>query len=163
MRDESETEDGIAVVDDQEALVGDEDGEVVVTPLFQDVVEVVVVAILVVDDLFDIVRDDVPKDLVRADVDHVVVGDVDDLLVLDLLVVDAAALVDELFVVALSDADLDVSDLVDVLVDSLSHDVLLKVVAVIVNLYVVVASDILVVVVDTLDVVDDLSLFVVDH
>ena len=172
---DGETEVGTAVVDDQEvvvdqeALVADEDGEFVVTPLFQDVVEVVVVAILVVDDLYDVVRDNVLKDLVRADVDHVVVGDVDELLVLDHLVVDAVALVDELFVVAFSDADLDVSDLVDVLVDSLSHDVLFDadldvshlvdvVVAysfvVIVNLYVVVVN---------LYVVDELSLFVVDH
>ena len=104
--------------------MADEDGEVVVTPLFQDVVaEVVVVATLVVD-LYDVVRDDVLKDLVRADVDQVVVDGVDELL--NLLVVDAVALVAELFVVALSDADLDVSSLVDILVGSLSlsHDVL---------------------------------------
>ena len=44
--------------------MADEDGEVVVIPLFQDVVEVVVVAVLVVDDLYDVVRDDVLKDLV---------------------------------------------------------------------------------------------------
>ena len=99
-------------------FVADEDGEVVVTPLFQDVVEVVVVATLVVDDLYDVARDDVLKDLVRADVDHVVVDGVDELL--DLLVVDAVALVAELFVDVLSDADLDVSSLVDILVDSLS-------------------------------------------
>ena len=91
--------------------MADEDGEVVVTPLFQDVVEVVVV-VLVVDDLYDVVRDDVLKDLVRADVDQVVVGD--DLVVLNLLVVD------ELSVVALSDADLDVRH-VDLVVNSLSH------------------------------------------
>ena len=86
MHNDGETEVGIAVVDDQEvvvdqeALVADEDGEVVVTPLFQDVVEVVVVATLVVDP-YDVVRDDVLKDLVRADVDHVVVDGVDELLV----------------------------------------------------------------------------------
>ena len=83
--------------------MADEDGEVVVTPLFQDVVEVVVVATLVVDDLYDVVRDDVLKDLVRADVDQVVVH------------------VDELSVVALSDADLDVSHLVDLVVNSLPY------------------------------------------
>ena len=99
------------------ALVADEDGEVVVTPLFQDVVEVVVVATHVVDDLYDVVRYDVLKDLVRADVDHVVVDGVDELL--SLLVVDAVALVAEFFVVALSDADLDVSH-VDFVVNSLS-------------------------------------------
>ena len=44
------------VVDDQVALVADEDGEVVVTPLFQDVIEVVVVATLVVNDLYGVVR-----------------------------------------------------------------------------------------------------------
>ena len=84
--------------------MADEEGEVVVTPLFQDVVEVVVVAILVVDDLYDVVRDDVLKDLVRAVVVHV----------------DVVVLGDELFVVALSDADLDVSHLVDLVVNSLS-------------------------------------------
>ena len=67
----------------------------------KDVVEVVVVATLVVDDLYDVVRDDVLKDLVRADVDQVVVVDV-------------------LSVMALSDADLDVSHLVDLVVNSLS-------------------------------------------
>ena len=78
MHNDGETEVGITVVDDQVALVADEDGEVVVTPLFQDVVaEVVVVATLVVD-LYDVVRDDVLKDLVRADVDQVVVGDVNE-------------------------------------------------------------------------------------
>ena len=90
--------------------MADEDGEVVVTPLFQDVVEVVVVATLVVDN-------DVLRDFVRAD-DNQVVDGVDELL--NFLVVDAVALVAELFVVALSDADLDVSSLVDILVDSLS-------------------------------------------
>ena len=130
---------------------------------------------VLVADHDDLVKDDddVLKDLVRAVVVHVdvvVLGDVDELLVLDLLVDDAVALVDELSVVALSDADLDVSYLVDILVDSLSHDVLLEVViivvvslyvvainlyVVVVNLYVVIAVDILVVVVDTLDVVDD--------
>ena len=90
--------------------MADEDGEVVVTPLFQDVVEVVVVAILVVDDLYDVVRDDVLKDLVRADVDQVVVVRVMSMnscsrpLSMMLL-----SLADELSVVALSDADLDVS------------------------------------------------------
>ena len=54
--------------------MADDDEEVVVTPLFQDVVEVVVVATLVVDNLYDVVRDDVLKDLVRADVDQVVVS-----------------------------------------------------------------------------------------
>ena len=161
--------------------MADEDEEVVDIPLFQDVVERLVVATLVVDlvDLYDLARDDdVLKDLVRAVVDHVVVlVDVEEL-VLDLLVDDAVALVDELSVVALSDADLDVNYLVDILVDPLSHDVLLEVVVVVVvslyvvainhyvvvvDLYVVIAVDVLVVVVDTLDVVDELSLFVVDH
>ena len=161
--------------------MADEDEEVVDIPLFQDVVERLVVATLVVDlvDLYDLARDDdVLKDLVRAVVDHVVVlVDVEEL-VLDLLVDDAVALVDELSVVALSDADLDVSYLVDILVDPLSHDVLLEVVVVVVvslyvvainhyvvvvDLYVVIAVDVLVVVVDTLDVVDELSLFVADH
>ena len=64
------------------------------------VAEVVVVATPVVDDVL--------KDLVRADVDHVVDDDVSELLV-----------VDELFVVVLSDADLDVSH-VDLVVNSLS-------------------------------------------
>ena len=77
------------------------DGEEVVdVSLLQVVVEVVVVATLVVDDVL--------KDLVRADVDPIVVDGVDELLV-----------VNELFVVVLSDADLDVSH-VDFVVNSLS-------------------------------------------
>ena len=80
--------------------MADDDEEVVVAPLLQVVVaEVVVVATPVVDVL---------KDLVRADVDQVVVGDGHELLV-----------VVEISVVVLSDADSDVSH-VDFVVNSLS-------------------------------------------
>ena len=166
MHNDGETEVGIAVVDDQVALVADEDGEVVVTPLFQDVVaEVVVVATLVVD-LYDVVRDDVLKDLVRADVDQVVVGDVNERL-----------FADELFVVVLSDADLDVSH-VDFVVNSLSLTLVDEFSAVDADLYVshlvdIVVANLYVVAVNLyvvnilvvelyLFVVDELSLFVVD-
>ena len=108
MHNDGETDVGIAVDDDQEvvvdqeALVADDDEEVVVAPLLQVVVaEVVVGATPFVDDVL--------KDLVRADVDPVVVDDdVNELFV-----------VDELFVVAFSDADSDVSH-VDFVVNSLS-------------------------------------------
>ena len=90
--------------------MADDDEEVVVAPPLQVVVaEVVVVATPVVDDdLYDVVRDDVLKDLVRADVDHVVVDDGCELLI-----------VVEISVVVLSDADSDVSH-DDFVVDSLS-------------------------------------------
>ena len=123
--------------------MADDDGEVVDVPLLQVVVaEVVVVATLVVDDLYAVVRDDVLKDLVRTVVVHV----------------DVVFLGDELFVVALSDADLDVSDLVDVIVVYLYVAVNLLVV----ELYLFVVES-LVVLVGTLYLVDELSLFVVDH
>ena len=79
------------------------DGEEVVDVSLLRVVvaEVVVVATPFVDNVL--------KDLVRADVDQVVDDDVNELFV-----------VDELFVVVLSDADLDVSH-VDLVVNSLSH------------------------------------------
>ena len=81
--------------------MADDDEEVVVAPLLQVVVaEVVVVATPVVDDVL--------KDLVRADVDQVVVDDGHELLV-----------VVEISVVVLSDADSDVSH-VDFVVNSLS-------------------------------------------
>ena len=74
MHNDGETDVGIAVDDDQEvvvdqrALVADDDEEVVVAPLLQVVVaEVVVDATPFVDDVL--------KDLVRADVDPVVVDD----------------------------------------------------------------------------------------
>ena len=91
-------------------MADDDEEVVVVAPLLQVVVaEVVVVATLVVDDdLYDVVRDDVLKDLVRADVDQVAVDDGHELLV-----------VVEISVVVLSDADSDVSH-VDFVVNSLS-------------------------------------------
>ena len=189
---DGETEVGIVVDDDQEvvvdqeALVADEDEEVVDVPLFQVVVaEVVVVATLVVaDDLYDVVRDDVLKDLVRADVDQVGVDNVNVLLVVDELFVvvlsDADSdvshvdfvvnslslsltLVDELYddelYVVLLDADL-VSHLVDVVVAYLKTFVVkflvveLYLYVVVVNLYVVIADDVLVYTLDVVDVVD---------
>ena len=122
--------------------MADEDGEVVVTPLFQDVVEVVVVATLVVGDLYDVVRDDMLKNPVRADVDQVVVVDV-------------------LSMMALSDADLDVSHLVDVVV-VIVHLYIVVVKLYVVELYLSIVGS-LVVLVGTLYLVDKLNLFVVDH
>ena len=101
--------------------MADDGEEVVDVPLLQAVVVLVIETALVADH-DDLVKDDddVLKDLVRAIVVHVVVVLVDvKELVLDLLVDDAVALVDELSVVALSDADLDVSHLVDLVVNSL--------------------------------------------
>ena len=81
--------------------MADDDKEVVVAPLLQvGVAEVVVVATPFVDDVL--------KDLVRADVDQVVVDDGHELLV-----------VVEISVVVLSDADSDVSH-VDFVVNSFS-------------------------------------------
>ena len=189
MHNDGETEVGIVVVADQEvvvdqeALVADDDGEIVDVPLLQVVVgEVVVVATLVVDDdLYDVVRDDVLKDLVRADVDQVVVDDGHELLVVVEIsvvvlsdadsdvshvdfVVDSLSLTldelydDELYVVLL-DADL-VSHLVDVVVAYLKTFVVKSLVVelylyvVVVNLCVVIAVDVLVYTLDVVDVVD---------
>ena len=128
------------------------------------------------------VVDDVLKDLVRADVDPIVVDDdvnelsvVDELFVVDLdvshvdLVVDSLSptLVDELRVVVLFDVELDISDLVDVVV------VRVHVYIVVINLHVVIVNllvvelylsivESLVVLVGTLYLVDELCL-VVDH
>ena len=107
MHNDGETDVGIAVDDDQEVVVdqeapvADDDEEVVAVPLLQVVVaEVVVVATPVVGDVL--------KDLVRADVDQVVVDDGHELLV-----------VVEISVVVFSDADSDVSH-VDFVVNPLS-------------------------------------------
>ena len=144
-----------------------EDEENVDVPLLQVVVVLVVETVLVAD-LVDLVKDDdVLKDLLRAVVVHVdvvVLGDVDELLVLDLLVIDVVVSL----VVVLSDADLDVSAddvLILLALAVVLVDVLDSLVVVVVDLYVYAAAlvaDLLVKTVGTLDV-DVLTLFVVDH